>query len=66
MVLTLEEASVSPQTAHPGDDVEIKMSYAVLNPSAEARIVITETREIMHDGELVGEPEVQVERADGT
>lgn len=65
-ILTIEEASSSPQTVHPGDVVEMKMTYAVLNPTAEAKTSITEIREITHNGELVGKPEVRVERGDGT
>ena len=65
-VLTIEEASSSPQTVHPGDVVEMKMTYAVLNPSAEAKTSITEIREVTYSGELVGKPEVRVERGDGT
>lgn len=42
------------------------MTYAVLNPSPEARVAITETREITYRGELVGKPEVRVDRTDGT
>jgi len=65
-ILTIEEASSSPQTAHPGDVVEMKMTYAVLNPSAEAKTSITEIREVTYSGELVGKPEIRVERGDGT
>jgi outer membrane lipoprotein SlyB len=65
-ILTIEEASSSPQTVHPGEVVEMKMTYAVLNPSPETQTNITEIREITHDGELVGKPEVRVERGDGT
>lgn len=65
-ILTIEEASSSPQTAHPGDVVEMKMTYAVLNPSAETKTSITEIREVTYNGELVGKPEVRVERGDGT
>ncbi|MFH1934934.1 MAG: glycine zipper domain-containing protein [Pseudomonadota bacterium] len=65
-ILTIEEASSSPQTVRPGDVVEMKMTYAVLNPSAEAKTSITEIREVTYSGELVGKPEVRVERGDGT
>ena len=65
-VLTLEEASLSAQSVNPGDVVEIKMTYAVLNPSPETKTTITEIREITFNGELVGRPEAKVERADGT
>ena len=65
-ILTIEDASSSPQTVRPGDVVEMKMTYAVLNPSAEAKTSITEIREVTYSGELVGKPEVRVERGDGT
>ncbi len=65
-ILTIEDATVSSQSVKPGDVVEIKMTYAVLNPSPEAKVSITEIREITHDGELVGKPEVRVNRSDGT
>ncbi len=42
------------------------MTYAVLNPSQKAQTQITETREIIHNGELVGKPEITVIRTDGT
>lgn len=65
-VLTIEEASASPATVHPGETVELKMSYAILNPSAGMQTNLTETRSITHHGELVGNPETRVTRSDGT
>jgi hypothetical protein len=65
-ILTIETASVSPQVAYPGDVVNLNMTYAVLNPSPNAEINITEIREITHHNELVGNPEVRVVRTDGT
>lgn len=65
-ILTIENASVSPQIAYPGDVVNLNMTYAVLNPSRNAEIHITEIREITHNNQLVGNPEVRVVRADGT
>ncbi|OGP69042.1 MAG: hypothetical protein A2170_06165 [Deltaproteobacteria bacterium RBG_13_53_10] len=65
-VLTIENAVVSPATASPGDLVDLKMTYAVLNPSKDAETKITEIREITHNGELVGKPEITVTRTDGT
>lgn len=64
--LTIEDASSSPETIHPGDVVELKMTYAVLHPSPDTKTRITEIREITHNGELVGKPEVSVDRVDGT
>jgi hypothetical protein len=65
-VLTIENAAVSPETVSPGDLVDLKMTYAVLNPSKDAETKITEVREITHNGELVGKPEITVTRTDGT
>lgn len=65
-ILTIEDASSSPETASPGDLVELKMTYAVLNPAPNTKSKITEIREITHNGGLVGNPEVTVDRVDGT
>ncbi|MBK5100901.1 MAG: glycine zipper 2TM domain-containing protein [Desulfobacteraceae bacterium] len=65
-VLSIEEASSLPETVHPGDVVELNMKYAVLTPSPENKVTITEVREVTHNGELVGKPEVRVDRLGGT
>ncbi len=65
-VLTIEDEYAAPNVVHPGDVVDLKLTYAVLTPSPEDEISVTEIREITHNGELVGEPEVHVERAGGT
>lgn len=65
-ILTIEEATFSPRSVRPGDVLEIKMTYAVLTPSPGTTIGVTEIREITHEGQLVGRPEVRVERSDGT
>ena len=65
-VLTIEEAAASPQKVRAGDTVDIKMTYAVLNPSPNKETKIREIREITHNGQLVGRPEVSQVRTDGT
>jgi uncharacterized protein YcfJ len=65
-VLTLEEVSSVPTTVYPGETVELKMTYAILNPNPDVQTNITETRMITHNGILVGNPEVRVTRGDGT
>ncbi len=65
-ILTLEDGFLSSKTIKPGDVLKIGMTYAVLNPSPEAKVSITETREITYGNELVGKPEIRVDRADGT
>lgn len=66
IVLRIEDAAAAPQKVRPGDTVELKLTYAVLNPSANAETKITEIREITRGGEVVGKPEVTVSRTDGT
>lgn len=65
-ILTIEDASCVPEKAHPGDVVELKMTYAVLSPSPDTQTTISEIREIRHNDKLVGQPEVRVDRLDGT
>lgn len=65
-ILTIENVSTSPQIVHPGDVVNLNMTYAVLNPSPNAETNLTEIREITHNNVLVGNPEVRVVRTDGT
>ena len=64
--LEIEEASADPQKVRPGESVEIKMTYALLNPSEEAQTQVTEVREILYEGEMVGRLEQVVNQADGT
>jgi hypothetical protein len=65
-VLTIENASAAPQSIHPGDTVDLGLRYALLTPSSGSQYEVTETREIRHNGELLGRPQVRVERSDGT
>jgi len=65
-MLRLEEASVVPQTVSPGGTVEMKMTYAVLTPAETTEVRVIEKREIRHNGELVGNPEVTVTHKGGT
>jgi hypothetical protein len=65
-ILTIENATVYPQVVYPGSIVDLKVTYAVLTPSPDMEIDLTEIRQITHDGELVGNPEVRVIRAGGT
>lgn len=46
--------------------VDIKITYAVLNPSVNTETKIREIREITYNGDLVGRPEVSQFRSDGT
>ena len=65
-VLSIEKAFASPATVHPGDVVDLKVTYALITPSSGTKTKITEIREITYKGEMVGKPEVRVEHSDGT
>ena len=65
-VLTLEEVSSIPRNVYPGQTVELKMTYAILNPTPNVQTSITENRTITYNGTVVGSPEVRVTRTDGT
>jgi len=65
-ILTIENSEASPSTVLSGNVVDLKMTYAVLNPTPNVRTKITEIREITYKGDLVGRPEVKVEHTDGT
>jgi len=66
MVLRIENVSVSPTDISPGGEVQLSMTYAVLTSGQERNTRITEIREITHQGQIVGKPQVQVSRANGT
>ena len=65
-MIRIENLSVVPATAKPGDTVELKMTYALLGVGAGKEVNISEIREIRYEGEIFGKPQVNVSRADGT
>jgi hypothetical protein len=65
-MIRIENLSVAPSTAKPGDTVELKMTYALLGVGAGKEVNISEIREIRYEGEIFGKPQVNVSRADGT
>lgn len=64
-VLRVEEVSAMPSKVKPGEKVELKATYALMQPE-DKDINITEIREIRMGDELVGKPEVNVVRRAGT
>jgi outer membrane lipoprotein SlyB len=66
MVLRIESVSISPGEVSPGGEVQLSMTYAVLTPGQARNTSITEIREITHLGQIVGKPQVQVTRPNGT
>ncbi|RJQ44390.1 MAG: glycine zipper 2TM domain-containing protein [Nitrospiraceae bacterium] len=65
-MVRLEDASPEPAKVKQGDKVELKATYAVMTPSPETEVSITEMREIKLGDEIVGKPEVSVIRKGGT
>lgn len=65
-MVRIEDVSVIPSTIKPGDKVDLKVTYAVLESAPDKEINITEIREIKTGAELVGKPEVNVSRSGGT
>jgi uncharacterized protein YcfJ len=65
-ILTIEDATIYPRSVYPGETVDLRVTYAVLTPSPEVEVNVTEIRRITHHGELVGNPEIRVIRPGGT
>ncbi|MFO0752082.1 MAG: hypothetical protein U0411_01985 [Thermodesulfovibrionales bacterium] len=62
----IEDATAVPGSVRPGGTVSLKATYAVLTPSSDSTVTVTETREIRKGGELIGRPESSVARSGGT
>lgn len=65
-MLRIENAAVSPSPVRPGDTVNLNATYAVLTPAPADTVSVTEVREIKHQGTLIGNPQVTVNRNGGT
>lgn len=65
-IVRIENASVTPTMVQPGEKVNLDASYALMAPVATTEISITESREVRLNGELVGNPEVNVSHTAGT
>jgi hypothetical protein len=64
--LKIERVRTTPPTAAPGDTVEIQLTYAVLTPREDVMVPVRENREILFEGNKVGEASVDIEREGGT
>ncbi len=65
-LLRIEDVSVVPAAARPGDTIEMRMTYALLGVGSGKEADISEIREIRYAGEMYGRPQINVSRADGT
>jgi hypothetical protein len=64
--VVIESVSAVPKTVRPGDEVNLKATYAIMGVPNQREISVVETREIRHNGQLVGRPEVRVSQTGGT
>jgi hypothetical protein len=65
-LVRIEEVSLNPQSIHPGETVNVNVLYAIITPSGRDPVRVREIRQIYYQGDLVGNPVVNVERLDGT
>jgi outer membrane lipoprotein SlyB len=65
-VVRIEEVSLNPQSIRPGETVNVNVQYAIVSRGGTEPIRVREIRHIYYQGELVGNPVVEVQRQDGT
>jgi hypothetical protein len=65
-LVRIEEVSLNPQSIHPGETVNVNVLYAIITPSGRDPVRVREIRRIYYQGDLVGNPVVDIERLDGT
>jgi hypothetical protein len=65
-VVRIENAKATPAITGPGTTVNLEATYAVMAPSSDTQVNITESREVTLNGQLVGNPEVNVTHNPGT
>ena len=64
-LLRIEDVSVNPPQANPGDEVALSATFTILSPSERPQLV-HEVREVRHDGKLIGRPQFTTRREGGT
>ena len=65
-VVKIDSASVSPSSVNPGQQVNMQMTYTLLNPN-NVPTTVTISRQITKDGVAVGQPyQTQVSNSNGT
>jgi len=66
IIVRIEGTSAKPTMIKPGEKVDLDVTYALMAPSPDSQINITESREVRLNNELVGNPEVNVSHTAGT
>jgi hypothetical protein len=65
-LVRIEEVSLNPPAIRPGETVNVDMQYAIITQRGTEPVRVREIRHIYYQGDLVGNPVVEVERSDGT
>jgi outer membrane lipoprotein SlyB len=65
-VVRIEEVSLNPQSIRAGETVNVNVQYAIMSRGGTEPVRVREIRHIYYQGELVGNPVVEVQRQDGT
>lgn len=65
-IVRIEAVSLNPQALRPAETLNINVQYAIITKDGTAPVRVREIRQIYHQGELVGNPVLAVERTDGT
>ena len=64
-LVRIENTDVSPNTVSPGGGVTLASTYTVLGPP-DTPVEVTESRQVIHDGLIIGTPTVTIQRIGGT
>ena len=65
-IVRIEEVGLNPQAIRPGETLNINVQYAIITREGTVPVRVREIRQLYHQGDLVGNPVVAVERTDGT
>jgi outer membrane lipoprotein SlyB len=65
-LVRIEEVGLNPQAVRPGETVNVNIRYAIITPQGTASARVREVRQIYHQGQLVGNPVIEIGRPDGT
>jgi surface antigen len=65
-MVRIENSLATPAVVSPGATVNLEATYAVMAPSSDTQVAITESREVTLNSQLVGNPEVNVSHNSGT
>lgn len=65
-LVRIEQVGLNPSAIRPGETINVDMQYAIITQRGTEPVRVREIRHIYYQGDLVGNPVVEVERADGT